>query len=382
MVEKLNDDCWLKILEYVVSISDQLALARASKTLRDVVDYHWSHLKKARLDEKLLSDFEEHPDEMNNFLRLAGESLEEVEAMRGNLKLLESWKSYHFPHVHSLDCDLMYSDLEDADEVTLLLTQLFPHLAKLTLQNGGSGQHLVRWDQLQELHLVCCEFLDTSTFKQIFSTLPLKKVTLLYYGYNTNMGNDIMPISECTTLEELVIDDHHMLGEFMPNLLNLPHLRRIAFYTRDYSETLLRTVSSLKPLKIQGLLFNDVFWSSSHITDYTCSFTNLRRLVLHYDDIETKMLYKICSTLPHLEELHLIRMRGLPTPTQLWKIVDVCKSLKCLNLSHNELDEQFVELTSSCLNRVLDKRSLLTLRLHHTNLSSKPQMVSHSIYNF
>lgn len=379
MLEELNDDCWLKILEYVDKIGDQLALARTSRNLRGIVDYHWRHIKKASVDNGLIEYFEEHPDDMHNFLRLASGSLEELEVKRGNLKLLESWKSYQFPRVHSLNCTIWNSDLEGADNDTLMLTELFPHLKNLTLEMGGSGQHLWRWSQLQELHLLCCEFLDTSTFEQIFSTLPLKKVTLLYYGYNTNLGPDVKPISLCSTLEELVIDDHHLLGEFMHNLLNLPHFRRVAFYTRDYSDGLVQSVSKLKPLGLQSLLFNDVFWSSSRLTDYTCSFTNLRRLVLHDDDVETKLLYNICSTLPHLEELHLIKMRGLPTPTQIWKMVAVCSSLKCLNLSHNELDEQFVELSSSCLNRVLNMRSPLTLLLHHTNLSRNPQTVSLSI---
>ncbi|KAH8416910.1 hypothetical protein KR222_000587 [Zaprionus bogoriensis] len=371
MFGTLNDDCWLKVLEYVDNVRDQLTLAHTSKRLQENVHYHWRHLKEAQLNSELLEYFEQHPDEMHDFLRCASASLEQLELKRGCRKLLRSWKAYRFPHVRSLEFHSWLGDVAAADEDTLLQTQLFPQLTKLTLQSSISGRHLCRWSHLQELHLICCESLNPFKLRKIFRSLPLRKVTLLYYGYNTNLSTHILPISMCVTLEELVIDDHHLLGDFLPNLLCLPRFRRLAFYTRDYADTLVLAVSNLTPRKLQSLLFKDVFWSSCRLTDFTCRFPNLRRLTLHQDDIETNMLYKLCTALPHLEELQLLDMRGLPTPTQLWDMVAACEALNCLDLSDNALDEQFVELSIPQMHKALDKRtasSPFTLRLHNTRL--------------
>ncbi|EDW19494.1 uncharacterized protein LOC6583348 [Drosophila mojavensis] len=370
MFDKLNDDCWLTILKYV-NLKDQVSLAHISKSLRSVVRYQWEHLRVAYLDQALLERFEQQPSEMEEFLQLASSSLQNLTIKQTDIALLQKWRAYEFPKLVTLDCDLGFESEEETDEKVLLLTQLFPNLRQLTLLGNTTGRHIWAWDQLQELNLLCCESLDTSTFDQIFSAIPLRKLTLLYYGYNTNMGDDVLPISKCSTLEELVMDDHHLLGDFMPNLLQLPRLRRLAFYTRDYYEYLLETVSKLRPLRVKALLFHDAFWSSSCVSQVMMSMTNLRRLVLHDDDIETKELHKICATLPQLEELHLTKMRALPTATQLWDMVGASQSLKILNLSGNRLNRQFLDLSSECLDRVLKKRSLsspLTLHLHNTLL--------------
>ncbi|XP_064552295.1 uncharacterized protein LOC135438076 isoform X1 [Drosophila montana] len=377
MFDKLNEDCWLTILKYV-KLSDQLALAQISNSLQCTVRYHWQHLKEAHLDHDVLDRFEQHPNEMQEFVQLASGSLQRLILKRASMALLESWKSYRFPKLVSLSCDMCFTSQEAADEETLLLTELFPHLTQLTLLSSTSGRHLWTWDKLEELHLMCCESLDTSTFEQIFSSMPLRKLTLLFYGYSVNLGEGVLPVSKCATLEELVIDDHHLLGAFLPNLLQLPRFRRLAFYTRDYYEGLLLTVAKLRPLKVKSLLFNDAFWSSSRVSDVITRMSNLRCLALYDDDIETKELYNICAILPQLEELHLMKMRALPTPTQLWDIVAACKTLKVLNLSSSQLDKQFLDLSATCLDRVLRKRnasSPLTLHLHNTVLERSPSKV-------
>lgn len=368
MFDKLNGDCWLTILKYV-NLKDQVALAHISKSLHSVVRYHWEHLKTACLDQALLEHFEQQPHDMEEFLHLASGSLQNLKLKQADIALLQKWRSYEFPKLTTIDCDLGFKDEEETDEKILLFTELFPHLRQLTLLGNTTGRHIWFWDQLQELHLMCCESLDKSIFDQIFGVMPLRKLTLLFYGYNTNMGEDVLPISKCATLEELVMDDHHLLGDFMPNLLKLPRLRRLAFYTRDYYEYLLQTVGKLRPLRVKALLFHDSYWSSSRVSHAIMSMTNLRRLVLHDDDIETKELYKICATLPQLEELHLTKMRALPTATQLWDMVGASESLRILNLSGSRLDDQFLYLSALCLDRVLKKRSEsspLTLHLHKT----------------
>ncbi|KAM8708719.1 hypothetical protein ACLKA7_015653 [Drosophila subpalustris] len=370
MFDKLNDDCRLKILEYVDDLKDQLALRCISQSLYANVQYHWQRLKEATLDSDVVQYFKRYPDEMHEFLKCASGSLQSLVLCGGSTTFLPSWTAYTFPKMFSLDCEMHFSETEP-DEKTLLLTQLFPQLTKLKLQSDTTGQHLWCWKHLEELHLYCCESLDESMLERSFVSLPLRKLTVIFFGYCANLGDAILPASKIPTLEELVIDDHHLLGEFLPNLLQLPKFRKLAFYTRDYYEYLLETVARLRPLGVQSLLFNDALWSSSSVCDTIRRMPHLRRLTLQEDDIESKQLHFLCDQLKNLEELHLIRMRTLPTATQIWNLVDASCSLKTLNLSSCKLDEQFWELSAACIDRVLNKRSPeipLTLHVHNTFL--------------
>jgi len=312
MFDKLNDDCQLKILEHVKDLKDQLSLRSISQSLHANVQYHWKRLKEVNLDDYVLGYFKRYPNEMHEFLQCVSGSLQSLVLCPGSMTILPTWTTYTFPKMHSLDC-AMHFNAEDPDEEILLLTRLFPHLTKLTLQSSSTGQHLCCWNNLEELHLKCCESLDTSILEQTFNSLPLRKLTVLFYGYSANFGAELLPASRIATLEELVIDDHHLLGEFLPNLLQLPRFQRLAFYTRDYYEHLLQTVAKLHPLGVQSLLFNDAFWSSSSVCETIKRMPNVRRLTLQEDDIESIQLHNLCVRLKNLEELHLIKMRTLPT---------------------------------------------------------------------
>jgi len=260
-------------------------------------------------------------------------------------------------------------NLEEADEETLLLTELFPLLTSLTLNSSTTGRYLWQWSDLKELNLIWCEYLETDTFEQIFASLKLTKLTLLYYGYNVNLGQKVLAITRCSTLEELILDDHHLLGDFLTRLMNLPHFRRLAFYTRDYYEFLLSSVARHKPLKVRSLLFNDSFWSSERVAESIMRMTNLRRLVLQEDDIDSQQLHAICHKLPQLEELHLVQLREIPSPTHLWNFIGLCPSLRILNLSSTKLSCHFLYVSHSRLSKVLINRSSpLTLHLHNTGL--------------
>ncbi|ALC44599.1 CG13088 [Drosophila busckii] len=368
-----NIDCWLYILKYV-DLKDQLSLTEISPILNTAVHLHWRHLKQALVSEQVLRRFERQPDELEDFLECASGALQRLTIKGATLQQLKCWQTAQFAKLKTLDCDLRYCEVEQADSETLLLTQLFPNLISLTLNSCCTGAYLWLWTQLQELHLICCESLDSSTFGRIFSTLPLRKLSLLYYGYSANLGEQVIAASHCATLEQLVIDDHHLLGDFLLNLLELPNFQRLAFYTRDYHEWLLQTTAKLQPLRVESLLFNDAFWSSTHVSNAILAMTNLQRLVLYDDDIETQLLAKLCAKLPRLKQLHLLKMRELPTATQIWDMVCNCGSLKLLNLSHSKLDPQFLELSQMAIKRVFYRRkTCLTLQLHQTFLANSAQ---------
>ncbi|KAH8334202.1 hypothetical protein KR059_007455 [Drosophila kikkawai] len=370
-MEKINEDLWLKILQFLPMI-DQISLAQVNDSIREYVKFHWRHSKSVALTGDVMELFGAHEPLMLEGLECWSGSVKSLKISRGSMELLKKWTPYSFPQLRTLACDMDYN-LEEADDETLLLTNLFPLLTRLTLTSSTTGCHLWRWKLLKELHLIWCEYLDTDTFKEIFSTLQLTKLTLLYYGYNVTLGEDVLEAARCSTLEELQIDDHHLLGDFLPQLLRLPNFRRLSFYTRDYYEYLLDSIAKIQPLKVRSLLFHDSYWSSELVTDAIEAMRNLRRLVLQDDDIESQLLHAICHKLPHLEELHLLKMRDLPSPVQLWKMVGACPTLRILNLSSTKLCYQMVQPSTTLAKVLLHRNAPLTLHLHDTGLD--PQRV-------
>ncbi|XP_016997335.2 uncharacterized protein [Drosophila takahashii] len=366
-MENINEDIWINILKFL-PMSDQLSLAQVNERVSYYVIYHWTRLKSATLNRDDLELLDRIEKLMQDCLNSWSGSVERLNLPSASRDLLAKWKDYRFPNLRSLDCQMDYN-LEEADEETLLLTELFPHLTSLTLNSSTTGRYLWRWAQLKELNLTWCEYLETGHFEEIFGSLKLTKLTLLYYGYNVNLGEGVVAVTRCSTLEELIIDDHHLLDDFMPRLLNLPHFRRLAFYTRDYHEFLLHMVAWHKPLKVRSLLFNDSFWSSERMTESILHMTNLRRLALHEDDIDSHALHAICHKLPKLEELHLLQMRDVPSPTHLWNCIDLCPTLRILNLSSSKMSCQSVDPSNPHISNILVKRSYpLTLHLHNTGL--------------
>ncbi|XP_017120647.1 uncharacterized protein LOC108141681 [Drosophila elegans] len=364
-METINEDIWINILRFL-PLSDQLSLAQVTESIHCYVKYHWNHLKSVTATRDDLEFLDRNEQMMQECLGGWSRSVQWLKLSGCSRDLLRKWTSYSFPHLRSLDCHMDYNPEED-DEETLLLTELFPLLTSLTLNSSTTGSHLSRWRQLKELNLIWCEYLDTDTFAEIFGSLKLAKLTLLYYGYNVNLGEKVVDVTQCSTLEELTIDDHHLLGAFLPRLMDLPHFRRLAFYTRDYSEHLLGLVARHHPLKVRSLLFNDSFWSSDRIERDILLMTNLRRLVLQDDDIDSQQLHAICKRLPHLEELHLLQMRELPPPPPLWNLLGSCSALRILNLSSSKLGGRAQKLDLSQLpNDLLNRRTPLTLHLHNT----------------
>ncbi|XP_037709252.1 uncharacterized protein LOC119546773 [Drosophila subpulchrella] len=366
-MDSINEDVWIIILRFL-PMSDQLSLVQVNESIASYVKYQWNHLKGVTLTREDMEFLDRNEKLKQECLGGWSRSVERLNLRSASRDLLRKWTEYSFPQLRSLDCHMDYN-LEEADEETLLLTELFPLLTSLTLNSSTTGRYLWRWSDLKELNLIWCEYLNPDTFEQIFGSLKLTKLTLLYYGYNVNLGEKVLAITRCSTLEELILDDHHLLGGFLTRLMDLPHFSRLAFYTRDYYEFLLSSVARYKPLKVRSLLFNDSFWSSERVAESIQDMTNLRRLVLQEDDIDSQQLHAICRKLPQLEELHLLQMREIPSSTHLWNSIGICPSLRILNLSSTKLTCQTLDLSHSPLSKVLIcRRSPLTLHLHNTGL--------------
>ncbi|KAH8388891.1 hypothetical protein KR215_005728 [Drosophila sulfurigaster] len=356
MLDKLPDDCQLRIIRYVKDLTDQMALRHVCKSLRDNVEYHWKqHIREIYVQGAELEHFEEYPDDMHALLKQTCETVTSIVMSRGSANLLPEWEGYEFPKVTSLDAEIFNTDNDPDDDVNMM-TKMFPNIVHLSLQSNATGRYMWRWTRLISMHFYCCESLDPRMLLRTFVKVPVHKLTILFYGYSVNLGDDLVGASMLPFLEELVIDDHHLLGDFMPNLMKLPKFTRLAFYTRDYYEHLLQSVAKLAPLRVNALSFFDAFWSSDRLCDDIERMSNLRRLVLQDDDIEASQLHTLCSRLKNLEELHLINMRSLPTTHQIWGVVEAAENLELLNLTGCTLDPDFLKQSTSRLSVVLKNR--------------------------
>ncbi|KAM8708395.1 hypothetical protein ACLKA7_015378 [Drosophila subpalustris] len=373
MLDKLNEDSWAVILQYV-KLMDQYSLMQVSEEINAIVQINWKYIKEAHIDENILREFHKEPSKMHNFLKSACRSLQRLLLCGPFLEvLLPTWKSYDFPMLRSLDCTTWFAYEQD-DNVTLLLTELFPNLTKLKLQNCNHGHHLWHFNELQDLYLSSSS-LDTPTLDRVFSSLPLRKLAL--FPFPTSEVGDLSLVWKCFTLEELLIDDFNLTFNMLSSLLRLPRLKRLSFYTRDYYYNYMSDLGCLKQeFRVRSLLFNSCSWYFHDVGLIIARFSNLCRLVIQDDDIDKKQLYVICSNLKHLEELHLIDIREFPFASDMWNMVGACRTLKVLNISNNELDEFFLDESITCLNRVLRRRdadSPVTLHAHKTRLANDPQ---------
>lgn len=371
MFEKLNEDSWAVILQFV-QLEDQLSLMAVSEDMKTIVQNNWKRIKEVEMDHNMLKKFKKEPTQMHIFLKLACGSLERL-SIKGPFiaELLPSWKGYDFSMLRSLHFDLLNTKMT---ELTLLLSKLFPNITKLNYRSfTNHGKYLWNFSQLQELCVVT-DFLDTLTLDRIFSSLPLRKLSLL--PYCTDVG-DLSLVSKCETLEELLIKNYHLTFDTLSILMKMPRLQRLSFYTYGFCKNFMRNLHQLnQESRVRSLVFNCSFSYIEHVESYIVRFTNLRRLVVQFDEIDKNQLYFICSKLKHLEELHLRYIGEFPLATDIWNMVAACRTLKVLNISDNDLDSNFLEISSSCLNEALKRRnadSPVTLHAHKTRLANDPQ---------
>ncbi|KAH8349856.1 hypothetical protein KR084_008200 [Drosophila pseudotakahashii] len=363
-MEKINIDVWIRILEFL-PISDQLSVAQVNKRLLGFVKYQWNRQKSlalSRLDLELLDRNEELMDEC---LTCWAGTLNRLEMPSARQDLLKKWRVYDFSHLQVLNCR-MDENLQNADDEILLLTQLFPHLTSLTLESSTTGRFLCRWSGLKELTLDRCKNLNTITFDEFLSNIKLTKLSILFYRNGMNLHDQQIDITRCSTLEELIIDEVSLESEILNNLLHLPHLRRLVFRKDSFYWYLLLWEISQHPHRVRSVVTNlDGPWRYKIMEDCILKIINLRRLVLLKEDIDFRLLQGICRKMPNLEELHLVEMQRLPSPTDFWNSIRFCPTLRILNLSSNVFIDEWSNVNNWRLPDVLRYRSSpLTLHLH------------------
>lgn len=336
MIDKLNDDCQLRIID-CLDFPDQLSLLIATKNFSERLNANvcWTWRKKEKFPLScLLHELDDDPEMLDKILSTIGETLQSLKIKRLTLQQLKWLKNYKFPNVCELTCkDTRCSGFIELDMD--LLAEIFPALKSLTLCN---------------ISIEDCIKIDS--FKQ------LRKLSLFEMW-------DMYEIGGSETVEELSLGDNVVtyvykdLGDF-PKLQTLS----MSIYNDDQSE--LVKVFTERGNEITELSFNVSFRETYTTTLQSC-LKNLIRLTLINEDCSMQDLQTAVSAMPLLEQLDLVNFESLSTEIQLWKIVIACPSLKILYISGLHQDD-FFERGRHHMKEALQNRSLpLTLHCHNVD---------------
>lgn len=339
MLEKLNDDCQLRIIHYL-NLKNQLALKASKNTserLTANIYQAWQH-KKHHLD---LDFFAVEPQMIDIFLSAICEKVQSLYFYdRGNS--LQILNKYKFPNMRELEFEIPYahctqSTHEPIEDKFELLLQLFPSLISLKLINVDmKSLNIGKFKYLRKLDLWECH----------------------YYDYLT--GSE--------SVEELIIDMGVNENVFYVEVLDsFPKLRSLDMSHDDSSsESTMHDILKLRCNDITELSCYNCIWAYS--LTILRSIKNLMRLTLiEEENLTVDDLQTIAFRLPLLEHLDLVRSPLFLTEIHLWKVIGACPSLKILNIDGMLLKTDFFEQSRHYMKQALQTRSVpLKLYCHDT----------------
>lgn len=348
MINKLNDDCQLRIindLDFTDQLSLWIATVNFSRRLNDNVSWVWQKKTKFPLS-WILCRLEDNPEMLDVFLSTVGGTMQSLKISSLTLEQLKFLKNYKLPNV----CDLSCEPENDSYEIELemdLLAEIFPGLKSLTLRNISLGSITIHnLKQLRKLKLY--EIYDLSDAEFL------------------SLGSE--------SLEELIIG--HWVVSFLcyTQLDDFPKLQTLAMRENDDPGDL-DEILTKRGNDITELSFYHRFQLASRTILLSC-LKNLIRLTLIYEQYTCmEDLQTVVSGMPLLEQLDLVDFQSLFTEIQLWKVVIACPSLKILYISGMHWDKFYIEPSRHYMEQALENRSV-PLSLHCHNIGANRQLVS------
>uniref|UniRef100_W8BJB7 F-box domain-containing protein n=1 Tax=Ceratitis capitata TaxID=7213 RepID=W8BJB7_CERCA len=372
----LNDDCLYSICT-CLDLNDLLSLKKSCRRMETIVLYLWRHrYRRLSLTRNQMGSFTDKSifvDLMSSVCDI----LEELTIASIDSSQIKWIAHLRFHKLHYLECNINHNFNESCDGNTLLLTKMCAYITKLTLLSSTTGKYIKDFNHLIDLDLSCCNYLDTEYIAEICSSLKLQKIAILYYGYNTVI--EMSAITNCRTLEELKIDDHHLML-FIDGILSLPHLRKISCYTRDYGVYLVDKIALTRGPSIHTMIFNSVLWSNDRHIQNLIQMSYLKYLILVDDDVEDEQLMKLSQQLTQLLEFHCINSR-LESDDGILEIIKRCEKLEVLNLTKSNISADFLK-SLQCVENQIERVVPLKLYCGQTSIEDKPliEVINYSIY--
>ncbi|XP_037956199.1 uncharacterized protein LOC119685870 [Teleopsis dalmanni] len=340
----LNDYCLEEIFKYI-SVEEQISNTSVCIRFKNIIEGLWRrNTKKTTIRCDKFSD-----TQIDSYFSQIHHNLEEAEFNLLSESNIETLKKFVYPKVTELTCSTSHKKRGESDEVTMMITKSFPNLTKLCLESRITGKYIGSLTNLEDLDLSCCEYLHTSHLSSVFSKSKLKKLTILFYGYSTTLDLNLREMKKCTKLEELTMDDHHLIM-FMDILLSFINLRKLSCYTRDYTEYLLSKLADYFTNKIKAVYINNCFWGRNTIVSSLREMVNLEKLYLFDDDLEDSNMENIAQGNRKLREFHFVDCK-YETEYGILNFVRCCNTLEVLNLYGTQItNKEFVQRLNGIIN--------------------------------
>ncbi|KAH8263473.1 hypothetical protein KR044_009336, partial [Drosophila immigrans] len=346
MLEALNDDCWLDIIKYL-KLEDQIALYEATKGVLNRVNsnvvYAWEHQICFTFNYLTYEKFEQMPELMDIFLSSINATVQKLKLEMVTVEFLKRWENYTFPSMETLEYTFEEWDtyLERGNATILIVAKLFPGLSSLKPYGGINSDLLPNWPQLRKL--------------------DLSKWTPDYYGFYLPEN-----LKKCPQLEELIVSDSFRWPQYYDELMALPKLHTFTFCLYDCDDELRDQLLEKCGKEIHTIIFNSCVWEFSSYLLHKMS--NLRRMtLLEHDVLTTDEFCELFGGFKQLEHIDLIDHCIRYGEAEFWQIVASCPSLKVLNISGINLNDDFFSLDRLVMNDTLNNRSQpLTLHYHNS----------------
>ncbi|XP_017005371.2 uncharacterized protein [Drosophila takahashii] len=364
-IDNLNDDCLLKIVEYL-NLEDQVQLWKSSESssrLRSALSYAWQRQTNHTVNRKT---FEGNPDVLHEFLRSIRLTVAELSLENLNMDQLKQWKNHTFPNMRDLSYTVHRDNKMEEDSDIAILVNCFPLLEGFEVCANASGQHISQWRNLRRLDLQLCWYLTTQNFEEICQSLGNLQTLKIQWLIHEE-DDFVRAISSLKELEELELHIYDLGTENTSKLMRLPKLRKLRLWNYDNLDKILSDIGRLRGQDMVSAVFEDniFIWK----TRVMSKFRYLRCLTLvNGEECDAIDFRSITNCFPLLEQLHLKSSRILSNANEIWDVVLACPRLRVFSMTNQVLHDEFFAFSKSIMSRALNQRKeALTIQFYKTD---------------
>ncbi|KAH8339664.1 hypothetical protein KR074_001961 [Drosophila pseudoananassae] len=351
----LNDDCLLKIVEYL-NTEEKLCLWEATEPtsrLADITSYAWRRQTKHAIDLNHFTDMEL----LNSFLSIICTTVVEVSLVIGDVRndQMNIFQRHVFPKARVLNVNVTMEWEDDLgfpagiDWEIGVLAGCFPNVERLHVDGekfATTGKNFSKWNRLTHLDVVkASEFWTTFNFWTVCDSA--KKITSLSINFDDEFTLKSTPfvkaICSLENLEQLWFDAMNINESNARNLLTkLPKLRRLRC-TESQNWTPLRHLREFRAHDVRSITLSTPCLCYS-LGDFEPD-----------PDVAGAQFYRLTKYFNRLEAMHLKRSSICGSGDQLWDMIRGCPQLKMISV--RTIDMNFFNSMNANINRALRRRS-------------------------
>lgn len=399
---QLNDDVLALIIRQLDTYQ-QFQISRLNRRLAGVVHMLWeTRVRNVVLQDEMFGRSGANSRQFVAFILALAPHMQHLSCKQLDVRRLRLLSNHTLERIHSFEwLGNVYRRrrVRFVDEDVRMLQRVFPNLKSLKLRGCQiTGKYLCDLEELTDLRLHDCHFLESQHFRDIFRQLRLRKFDIMEDCDEVNCC-DLADLQLCPTLEHIKIADYHvcMESDITQQLLTLPNLRKLSIYSRNFVfDVLSRIVSPTSPpgdgRQIEAFSFSGVLHDYGRFFRELGNLSHLTRLELHSQPEEEEekeegvqvqclgdqILRQLASQLGELTELHLCGYQ-LESPLGLLEFVINCRQLRVLDITRTFCHgESFVWRCIAILAKQSWRIRPLELWIRHSDIN--PEIVQSSRY--